>query len=193
MISCIITYLKHTLVLTLICFAVSVRSQPALNRVIKKINSDDGLSHNIVNDIVQDGKGFIWIATQDGLNRFDGYEFKAYRFDPADSASISGNYVKSLFVDQKGNLWVSTRYGLNLYNSRQDNFIGFTSDQNENLDITKIATSNDGGLWISNYMGGFVHFDPESKSFVEFNTQNQALPTNFIMSIHEDRYHILWV
>jgi ligand-binding sensor domain-containing protein len=97
----------------MICFAAYVRSQPIEDRFIKKINSDDGLSHNIVNDIVQDGKGFIWIATHDGLNRFDGYELKVYRFNPADSTSISGNYIKSLFVDQNGNLWISTRYGLN--------------------------------------------------------------------------------
>jgi len=193
MISCIITYFKHILVLTLICFAVNVRSQPALNRFIKKINSDDGLSHNIANDIVQDGKGFMWIATHDGLNRFDGYELKVYRFNPADSTSISGNYIKCLYVDQNDNLWISTRYGLNLYNSEQDNFLVFTPDQNENLDITKIAASNDGGLWISNYMGGFVHFDPERKSFIVFNTENQALTTNFIMSIHEDSDDILWV
>jgi signal transduction histidine kinase/ligand-binding sensor domain-containing protein/DNA-binding NarL/FixJ family response regulator len=170
-----------------------VSAQPALNRYIKKINSDDGLSHNIVNDIVQDPKGFLWIATHDGLNRFDGYEFKVYRFNPSDSTSILGNYIKSLFVDQKGNLWVSTRYGLNLYNSRKDNFIGFTPDQNENLDITKIAASSDGGLWISNYTGGFLHFHPENKSFTIYNIENQALPTNFIMSIHEDSDNVLWV
>ena len=193
MIRGLITYSKHLLLLTIICFATDVSAQPVLDRFIKKINSDDGLSHNIVNDIVQDGKGFIWIATQDGLNRFDGYEFKAYRFDPADSTSISGNYVKSLFVDQKGNLWVSTRYGLNLYNPRQDNFIGFTSDQNDNLDITKIAASSNGGLWLSNYTGGFLHFDPKNKSFTIHNIENQALPTNFIMSIHEDSENILWI
>lgn len=193
MISCIINNSKHLLLLTMVCFAANVKSQPDLNRYIKKINSDDGLSHNIVNDIVQDGKGFMWIATHDGLNRFDGYEFKVYRFNPGDSTSILGNYIKSLFVDQNDNLWISTRYGLNLYNAKQDNFSGFTLDQNEDLDITKIVASNDGGLWISNYTGGFLYFDPESKSFIKYNIENQALPTNFIMSIHEDMDDILWV
>jgi len=193
MISRIVKYSKHLLLLTMVSFAANVGSQPDLNQYIQKINSDDGLSHNIANDIVQDGKGFIWIATHDGLNRFDGYEFKVYRFNPADSTSILGNYIKCLYVDQNDDLWISTRYGLNLYNPEQDNFTGFTLDQNENLDITKIAASNDGGLWISNYMGGFVHFDPGSKSFIKFNTENQALTTNFIMSIHEDSDDILWV
>ena len=189
----ILTYLRLLWALTIVCFSANVGSQPALNRYIKKINSDNGLSHNIVNDIVQDGKGFMWIATHDGLNRFDGYEFKVYRFNPADSTSILGNYIKSLFVDQNDDLWISTRYGLNLYKSRQDNFIGFTLDQNEDLDITKIDASNDGGLWISNYMGGLLYFDPESKSFTKYNIENQALPTNFIMSVHEDSDEILWV
>ena len=193
MISRILHYVKPPICLILICFAGNVSAQALTDLFIKKINSEDGLSHNIVNDIVQDGNGFIWIATHDGLNRFDGYEFKVYRFNPADSTSISGNYIKSLFVDQKGNLWISTRYGLNLYDSRKDNFRNFMPDQNENLDITKISASNDGGLWISNYTGGFLHFDPERISFTQYNTENQSLPTNLIMSIHEDSENILWV
>ena len=90
MVSSFTKYFKHLLLLSAVCFAANVRSQPVLNRYIKRISSDDGLSHNIVNDIVQDGKGFMWIATHDGLNRFDGYEFKVYRFNPNDSTSISG-------------------------------------------------------------------------------------------------------
>ncbi len=188
------TYYFKYLILLLLCFSsIQVNSQPGLNRYIKKINSDNGLSHNIVNDIVQDGKGFIWIATHDGLNRFDGYEFKVYRFDPGDSASILGNYIKSLFVDEDNNLWISTRYGLNLYNPLQDNFSRFEPDQNEELDITKITGSRKDGLWICSYTGGFLYFDRENKSFKQYSSNNQSLPTNSIMSIQEDNDGILWV
>ena len=77
--------IKHIIILTLVGLTANVMSQPDHSRYIKKINSDDGLSHNIVYDIVQDGKGFMWIATHDGLNRFDGYEFQVYRFNPDSS------------------------------------------------------------------------------------------------------------
>jgi len=185
--------LKHLFCFILVCSVVTLRSQSVVDRSIKKINSEDGLSHNIVNDIEQDGMGFVWIATDDGLNRFDGYEFKVYRFDPEDPTSISGNYIKSLFVDPEGNLWISSRYGLNLYNPRKDNFTRFSPDQDENLDITRIVASRDGGLWISAYTGGFLHFDPGTHTFTAYNTISHSLPTNYIMSVHEDSENLLWV
>jgi ligand-binding sensor domain-containing protein len=83
---------------------LEIQSQILVNQYIRKITSNEGLSHNIVNDIVQDDNGFIWIATQDGLNRFDGYGFKTCQFDPADSTSISGNHIESLYFDRKNNL-----------------------------------------------------------------------------------------
>jgi signal transduction histidine kinase/ligand-binding sensor domain-containing protein/CheY-like chemotaxis protein/AraC-like DNA-binding protein len=193
MLLCSNIFIRLFIPLFLIGLEMNSFSQLSEKRYIKKINSDDGLSHNIVNDIVQDGNGFIWIATQDGLNRFDGYEFRTYRFDPADPVSILGNHIESLLVDKQNNLWISTRYGLNLYDPKQDNFIGYIPEDLEELDITKISYSRKDGLWISNYTGGVLYFDIESRSFIDYHIDNQYIPSSYIIAIHEDRDSMVWI
>src|SRR6187455_3376039 len=80
------------------------------------ISVADGLSQSSVYDIVQDKKGFMWIATQDGLNRYDGTNFQVYRDEPFDTNSISSNSTSSLLCDSRGRIWAGTaNHGLNLY------------------------------------------------------------------------------
>ena len=78
---------------------------------------EDGLSQSVVFDLMQARNGFLWLATQDGLNRFDGYEFEVFSNDPADSNTLSSNCISRLFEDEQGRLWVGTHGGgLNLLN-----------------------------------------------------------------------------
>ena len=76
------------------------------------ISVEEGLSNSYVNCLLQDQTGFIWFGTDDGLNRFDGYEIKIYRNDPTDSSSIANNIVWSLFEDKDGCLWIGTKGGI---------------------------------------------------------------------------------
>src|SRR3972149_6747305 len=73
------------------------------------ITADQGLSMGVVNCVLQDSRGFMWFGTQDGLNRFDGYDFMVYKNNPDDSLSISDNFILSVAEDSSGTLWVSTR------------------------------------------------------------------------------------
>ena len=82
------------------------------------IDTQNGLSNNIVYGTYQDREGFIWIATNNGLNRFDGYSFKTFYHNPKDSTSISSNIVRTVLEDPNGRLWVGTFNGLNLYNPK---------------------------------------------------------------------------
>src|SRR5688500_14783780 len=80
------------------------------------ISLAEGLSQSSVYDIVQDPRGFTWLATQDGLNRYDGTTFQVYRDEPFDTNSISSNHTSALLCDSKGRLWAGTaNHGLNLY------------------------------------------------------------------------------
>ncbi|MCG8576224.1 MAG: hypothetical protein MI810_15140 [Flavobacteriales bacterium] len=81
-----------------------------------KLSIEDGLSQSSVSAILQDRYGFIWIATQDGLNRYDGYEFKTFKNDPNNLNSIPNNYIHNLLEDKEGNLWFGTNRGIGKLN-----------------------------------------------------------------------------
>src|SRR5215470_20240687 len=76
-----------------------------------RITSANGLSHNKVNCILQDKRGFIWFGTEDGLNRYDGQYFTVFRNNPSDTSTISGNIITDLLEDEKGIIWIATSDG----------------------------------------------------------------------------------
>ena len=85
--------------------------------------TSDMLSSNQITNIKQDMAGYIWIGTEYGLNKYDGYRFTNYLHDNADPTTISSNIISNLFCDSKGNLWVGTQKGLDLYDDANDQFI----------------------------------------------------------------------
>lgn len=98
---CILILLYHT---------SSVFSENT-NYFFKHINNKNGLSQNFVHSISQDNEGFLWFATESGLNRYDGYSFRIYSYDPENVDSISNNKVKIVFNDSSGVIWVGTKGG----------------------------------------------------------------------------------
>ncbi|MCK4746432.1 MAG: hypothetical protein KAT15_05330, partial [Bacteroidales bacterium] len=90
----------------------------------------DDLSSNSVLSICQDHKGFMWFGPRDGLNRYDGYEFRVYNNDLNDSSSISDNHVNIIFEDSQKNLWIGTANGLNRFDRAKDLFIRFKPGKN---------------------------------------------------------------
>ncbi len=131
------------------------------------IDTQNGLSNNIVYETFHDSNGFIWIATDNGLNRFDGYDFKTFYHDSEDSTSISGNIVRSILEDQSGNLWVGTYNGLNLYDPKTESFTRFKTFKNlpnERLDIQHMAWDKQGKIWI-NSLRTIGWFDTHSFEF----------------------------
>ena len=76
-----------------------------------RITSQNGLSHNKVNCILQDKRGFIWLGTDDGLNRYDGQYFTVFRHEPGNASTLSGNIITGLLEDKEGILWITTADG----------------------------------------------------------------------------------
>ena len=125
--------LKLTVLLLSLC---SIASLSAQDYNFRSISLDDGLSQSSINAIEQDQKGFVWFGTQDGLNRFDGINFKIYKKNPFDNHSISGNHITAILEDRQGRLWVGTREnGLNLFDAKQDAFIRFQQEENNTNSI----------------------------------------------------------
>src|SRR6478609_9497790 len=97
--------------LLLYCTWFSAISQPPIH--FSRLTKEDGLSSDVIYDMLQDRNGFLWIATHDGLDRYDGYQFRHYRDDPHDTNSISGNFVHCIKEDSNGILWLTNNNGLN--------------------------------------------------------------------------------
>ncbi len=150
--------------------------QDLLSKNIKfdRISLEEGLSQSVINTILQDSKGFMWFGAQDGLNRYDGYEFKVYKNDPDNPGSLSVNFINVIYEDSSGVLWVGTRGGgLNQFDRESDRFTHFMADSENKQSlgsnfINAIFEDSDGHLWIGTSGGGLNRFDRETQEFVKY-------------------------
>ena len=113
--------MRHLLT-SLLLFVVSLMAHGQAGQFFPSERFSSGL----INDVCQDKYGYIWIATENGLNKFDGYRFTTYLSQPNDSTTLSSNIVTSLYCDKKGQLWVGTRTGLSRYDYATNRFIHYT-------------------------------------------------------------------
>ena len=95
------------------------------NPKFRRLTTNEGLSHGFVTSIQKDHKGFMWFGTGEGLNKYDGYHFTAYKHDPEQATSISHNIVRDVLEDQAGNLWVATSGGLDKFDREKEAFIHY--------------------------------------------------------------------
>ncbi|WP_019988486.1 two-component regulator propeller domain-containing protein [Rudanella lutea] len=125
----------------------------------QELTISDGLSQGMIFDLAQDRAGLIWVATKDGLNRFDGYNFTVFTHDPYDEFSVSDNTCKALLLDRKGRLWIGTQtQGLNLYDDRTGRFhhihIGdLLKPAFGSYEISILAEDPDGNIWAGTSIG----------------------------------------
>jgi ligand-binding sensor domain-containing protein/signal transduction histidine kinase/DNA-binding response OmpR family regulator len=180
------------IVVMLVCgFSVENFAQPIHDKIIKRYSIKDGLSQAVVNSISQDDKGWMWFATDDGLNRFDGYSFTVFKFDKSGPNQFHDNFVQRLFKDSKGRLWVSSRRGLYRFDlSTQKWTVFLNPKKNGNNDVSYISESSTGKLWIGRYFGGIGIFDPANN--VYDTTQTFVLNSTATITVFEDSYGYIW-
>ncbi len=163
-----------------------------------KLTTKDGLSDNEILDIIQDRYGFIWVATADGLNRYDGYEFLVFKNIPTDSTSISSNFITSITEDIYGDLWIGTAFGLNKYDRTKDVFIHYFSDQNshkglQNNHIRKILADEKGILWIETVEGHLHKFSIRSNQMKHYKHRKIYQEYYHYHTLFKENDSILWV
>jgi ligand-binding sensor domain-containing protein/HPt (histidine-containing phosphotransfer) domain-containing protein len=160
------------------------------------------LSNSTVYSIIQDSKGFIWFATEDGLNKYDGYKFTIYHHDLNDPNSLSGNYIYTIIEDHKGNLWIGTDRWFDLYDRNSNSFIHFYPENKENQNISSVVKvkalceDHQGNLWIGTDGDGLFSLDPKSGNFTQYkyNKDNKnSLSSNSIKTLFEDSKGRLWI
>jgi ligand-binding sensor domain-containing protein/signal transduction histidine kinase len=164
-----------------------------------RVSSSQGLSQVRVSDIVQDDQGFIWFGTWNGLNRYDGYNFKVFKHDSERPESLSGVFIFSLFKDRAGTIWVGTDQSLDRFDPRTEKFTHYHFDGPDSDGLTttveQISQDSSGMLWLSTRRGLF-RLDPDtgkSKRFYHDPRDPYSLGDNTIKSAGEDRAGRFWV
>ncbi|QIA09268.1 sensor histidine kinase [Draconibacterium halophilum] len=154
--------LRYIWLFSILFFVSSARANVNINEDryarFSSLTTNDGLCGDYVLDILQDNNGFIWIATNEGLSRYDGYNFVNFKHSPDDSLSISSNYIQCLAVDEDGALWVGTKNGLNKYDNKTGTFrtwsaINKGKSDPSNLYIRKILPDSNAVLWVETVDG----------------------------------------
>lgn len=173
-------------------------SSASFSQIGRLYSSNKELSSSLINAIHQDKRGFIWVATEDGLNRLDGFNTKVYRPSPEDSKTIKNIYVTSIFEDSKGRLWFGCIDGIVLYSHVEDKFTDIPIKTENRLlkpYITSIIENEAGNIVLSTSGRGlFTLNDKEDNlEFKEITKINNSLKTLFINDIIEDSQNQLWL
>ena len=163
------------------------------NLFFAQLENQEELSQSIVRAIVQDKQGFIWIGTEDGLNRYDGYEFKAYK---KKNSGLSDNLIRSLTIDGRGVLWVGTEAGLNIYDSNEDRFIlpiesiGSEGSVNTIYDLEKDPL---GGVWAATNNGLYFYDANYTVGAHYLHRLKEKTSTYYRALMHDEVVGKLWV
>lgn len=183
--------IKTILTITVLLYIATTTAQPL---TIKRLGIEQGLSNNYVVSITQDKQGFLWFATESGLNKFDGSSFRTYKKYSNPLKGISGNELNKVYADKFDDIvWIATqRAGLNAFDYKTETFTAFNhDDQNRSSvvtnDITDITNAGDGNLWIATYHGGVDYYDKKTKKFTHYNQSTlPSLASNGVWSVTDD-------
>lgn len=175
----------------LICFSQS-------QSVFKKINQSSGLSNGRITSMAKEKDGFVWIGTNNGLNRYDGVSFKIYN---KRNSTIGSNDISDILIDHKNQIWITTLGGgLNFYNPLNDTFQVFLNNpkNSKSLVSNNVSTLIEDSkklIWLGTEKG-LCCFNPKTKQFVSYTNQfnnNHTKKSNSITSIYEDKNTNLWI
>ncbi|HKJ43943.1 MAG TPA: two-component regulator propeller domain-containing protein [Sunxiuqinia sp.] len=162
------------------------------------LTNNDGLSQNSIFAILQDRQGFMWFATRDGLNRYDGYSFVIYKHDPDNPESLSDNFIQDLIEDNQGYLWITTQNGgVNKFDPATERFTHYRHDPDNPNSIsgdTELSVFQDsrGYFWFGTEFAGLNKFDPFTETFTCYRNDDEGKFVDRITDITEDNQGNIW-
>lgn len=196
--------------LAFVLFFIGLCCRDLQAQVLKfqNLSSKDGLPSNEIFCLLQDSRGFLWLGTDNGLCRYDGYEFIIFRHHPNDSNSISSNLIKSIYEDANGFLWIGTDGGgLNIFNPDEELFLRYFHEagygKSASNRVYSICEDKNGFIWIGTHGGGLYNIDAKSfgknyenlvfqKAELGKNTKYNTQATD-IFKLYVDRLNNLWI
>jgi signal transduction histidine kinase/ligand-binding sensor domain-containing protein/DNA-binding response OmpR family regulator len=164
----------------------------------ERLTTASGLSQSTINKIIQDKKGFLWFATADGLNRYDGYSFTVYRNDPSDNKTLSGSDISTVCEDDEGNLWVGTRNaGLNKINLKTGSVIRFlrgpSGEDISSVIIPSIINVGNHKICVAAVGKGFMTLDTKNNTIIKSESDFQTLLIKDAVRFFRHSTGSLWI
>lgn len=195
---------RITLLFFIACTAIIIEVAPTLAQDIAftRLFDEQGLSDNwIRGGIVQDHHGFLWIATNGGLSRFDGYHFKNYEHQPDNPDSLINHNIRSIAIDNAGFIWLATGGGLSRFDPTTEIFVNYQhKPDNPNSpsdnDLREVLVDSNGMIWFGTAEGGLNRFDPATATFTHYRytpTSPDSLGSDRVSALFEDSAGQLWV
>lgn len=168
---------------------------------VRYYSAKDGLSQNTVTDFLQDDKGYIWMSTWNGLEKFDGYTFQNYKSYPTDDPRLEYNRIQQIVEAKKGNIWCVTYNNLlYLFNTQTETFLNVFSGYSHLADYGRVARlykQADGLLWFSNQAGDLFRLDEdrlgEKDGIVHLPCHSCTEHGKRIYSVHKDKNGYEWI
>ncbi len=156
--------------------------------------SSDQFSSSLISDLCQDKLGYVWIATDYGLNRFDGYRFQTYLHDDADSTSLGANVVTTLLCDSEGRLWVGTNRGLDCFDPKTEVFHHFSFPTDKDPRVSSLIQRRDGSLLIGTAGYGAYTLQLSSAAIADrqLTTYTSISGNDYFSRVYEDAHGCLW-
>ncbi len=173
----------------------------APNLKFRHFRIQSGLSDNRINCILQDSRGFMWFGTENGLNKYDGYQFTVFKNTPSNPHSLSANRITAMIEDAQGMIWIGTNAGLNRYDRNKNDFERLMPETYSaagilSAVITCLLEDRSGNIWIGTSNAGLSLFDRQKKKFTHYVTDEKndsSLGSLSIDNIFEDNQGRLWV
>ncbi len=193
---------KHfVIIFAILCFSLQTQAQTQ-NIRFERIYTTQQYTQNTINGITQDQFGFIWFGTEDGLCRYDGYDFIYFRHQPQNSNSLSSNYINTLFIDSENTLWIGTNEGgLNRFNYQTESFVHYKNNPNDSKSIgsnsvLSIKGAESGYLWIGTRDNGLNKLEIKTGRFQHFKidkTGKNGIINPEVHDITVDTDNSLWL
>ena len=163
--------------------SAEIQNRGQISPVFDQITREDGLANLSVSSITQDRYGFLWFATQNGLNRYDGREFKTYKSDPYSDSGLIHNLIQTMYYDEDNHqLWLGTYQGLSQFDISSENFINYYPEENNfNPVIIAITKDNKDQIWFGS-MEGLSRLKPETGEIKHYSIPENVVRDLFIDS-----------
>ena len=165
----------------------------ANNLTFNNLNIEQGISQSTAEIIFQDSKGYIWIGTNDGLNRYNGYEYKIYNYEEGKN-SISNNGITDITEDENGYIWVGTVQGMNRINTETGEIQNYTKENEKIPDdsTSEVIKTQENKIVVATYSGICV-YNEEKYAFEPVLNTGNGLMSDIVYSLDEDEYGNIWV